>query len=226
MWIAAVAALAAAAIKAYDTHQTIKHKNQEAIAGIHAQGKRQDQANGLIATSLKQLQESTAAHQKLARGQTYNAALANAGAQGHQLAGQAGPGVGSKAYQAAAATATAGTQAQAGQLADLYAATDAPLYQRQDEAFRIGDLGTDLGTIGMKARDDANENRLKIAGITNNPWMEFAANALQGYAAASGRGGASTQATIPTDASTGGNWTNAYGASGSSTNTPWWMQGQ
>lgn len=186
MWIAAVAALAAAAIKAYDNHQTIKHKNQEAIAGIHAQAQRDDQAQGAIQASLKQLQASDAAHQKLARGRAYNQALDQAGTAGHALAAQPVAGSGSSAYRAAAASATADTQADGRTMADLYAATDAPLYQRQDEAFRIGDLGTDLGTIGRKARDDANETQLKIQGITNNPWMEFAANALQGYAAASG----------------------------------------
>lgn len=187
MWIAAVAALAAAAISSYNNHQTIKHKNQAAIAGIHAQGERDKQAQGTIAQSLKDLNASSAAHQALARGQAYQGALKSAGVNG-QLAGQAGVG-GSSAYKSALASAQASTTADTNNLAGLYASTDAPLYQRQDEAFRIGDLGTDLGTIGRKARDDSNESQLKIAGYHNNPWLDFAASALQGYAAASGGGG-------------------------------------
>lgn len=222
MWFA-VAALAAAALSSYNNHQTIKHKNQQAIAGIHAQGERDKQAQSAIQASLKQLEASDASKQKLARGVAYNQALDQAGAQGHQLAGAPGAGVGSSTYQKAAATANAGAQAESHQLADLYAATDAPLYQRQDEAFKIGDLGTDLGLVGMKARDDANENALKIQGIHNNPWIDFAAAALQGYASSgAGRGATTQQASIPSTAG-GANWTNAYGASGTTTNTPWWM---
>lgn len=188
MWIAAVAALAAAAVQSYNTHQTIKHKNQAAAAGIHAQSERARQADGVIAQGLKQLEASNSAKQKLQRGQAYNAALANAQTAGGRLPGQAGVG-GSKAYKAALGQAVGDVAADGRTMAGLYAATDAPLYQRQDEAFRIGDLGTDLGTIGRKARDDQGETSLKIQGIHDDPWLTFASQALGAYASASGGGG-------------------------------------
>lgn len=187
MWMA-IAALAAAAISAYNTRQTANRQDRQAVAAIRNQRAQQERANSAISSTVSQLEKSRAATAKETAGKKYLAALGRAGVGG-QVTGALNGG-GSQAYRDAMTTAAANEGNYATGLADLYAATDAPVDQRLGESFAIGDLGTDLGTVGSVARGQAGLDELRYRSIRRNPWLDLTSQALQGYASGGGRAAA------------------------------------
>lgn len=185
MWMA-IAALAATAINAYNTNQTVKRQDRQAVAAIRNQRSQQERANGAISATVSQLEKSRAATAKENAGKRYLAALGRAGVGG-QVTGALSGG-GSQAYRDAMSTAAANEGSYATNLADLYAATDAPVDQRLGESFAIGDLGTELGTIGSISRGQAGIDQLRYNSIRRNPYLDLTAQALQGFAGGGGGG--------------------------------------
>lgn len=192
-WIAAIAALAAAAISTYNTNKTAKRADAAAAQGLRNQRKQQDRANGAIAATAADLEKSKAATAKAAAGKRYLDALGRAGLGG-QVTGANRPG-GSAAFRQAADEAAANEANYATGMADLYAATDAPNDQRMSEAFSIGDLGTELGTVSSIANGQAGLDDMKVRGVRRNPWLDLTAQALQGYSSAKASSGGQKSGT-------------------------------
>lgn len=185
MWFA-IAALASAALGAYNTRQTAKKQDRQAAAAIRNQQAIQDRSNAAISSTVDQLERSRAAEVKENSGKRYLAALGRAGVGG-QVTGALNGG-GSQAYRDAMSAAAANEGSYATNLADLYASTDAPVDQRLGESFVIGDLGIDLGTQSSLARGQAGLDQLRYGNIRRNPWLDLTSQALAGFASGRGRG--------------------------------------
>lgn len=186
-WIAAVAALAAAALSSYNTRKTAKKADAAAARGIANQRKQSERGHSAIQGALAKLEASRAANAKAESGKRYLAALGRAGVGG-AVTGAQRPNA-SAAFQSAADEAAANEGSYARNLAGMYGNMDGATDQRMSEAFEIGNLGTDLGTVSSIANGQAGLDNLKVgAASRRNPWLDLTAQALQGYA--SGRSSA------------------------------------
>ena len=89
---------------------------------------------------------------------------------------------GSQAFQQDAQQAAEGVQGYGDKVASLMARIDAPTLQRQREAFRIGDLGVDLGGIRSAANGQNFLDELRLRSVRRNPWVDAFSQLGMGYA--------------------------------------------
>lgn len=145
----------------------------------------QRRADERIAQTVSDLGQSSPADAIAQAREGYQTAIR--GTEGMAASGQALSGL-SEAYDQAARSANTDAAGRTGKVADLLARIDAPINQRQQEGFQVGDLRTNLNVLTRDAGQQDFLAKLKAQGVRRNPWIDAFSAGLQGYASAGGSG--------------------------------------
>lgn len=197
LWAAAAAA-AAAGVSQHNTNRTISRQDREQAAGIQRQSRIQQRADQQVNTEVDALENSTAADERSARMAEYMKTL---GAARNKTEGGLENDALGDAFSASAQAAKGDLKTKGETTANLMAGVDAAGLQRQGEAFRFGNLATDIGLIGRESAGQQFLTDLRTRSIRRNPYLDATAAGLQGAAgglAGAGTGAASSAMTQPT----------------------------
>lgn len=175
----ALAAMAAAAASAYNTNRTAKKADSIAAQGIRKQGENQRRVNQKLQETLKQTAESNSESERKAANDSYINQVQNKMAAG--TAGLAKQGV-SQQFDEMAGQAKGQAADYAGTIAGLLSRIDAGAMQRQSEGNLMGDFQFNTGPDASAIQGDAFLNDMALRGVRRNPYIDFAASALNGYA--------------------------------------------
>lgn len=217
----ALAAMAAAAGSAYNTHQTAKKADAVAAEGIRDQSERQRQVNAEVNKTIDEIGAGDAEGARKTAGKQYLDQVQRSLSQAN--AGLAQRGLSSE-FDARAGGAAAANAQYGADTAGLLARMDAPTLQRQAEGNVMGNTGMDLSRIAGDVQGAQFVNDMKLKGVRRNPYIDLVSGLLSGAASSGmGAGGAgnTTTATLgsgmtytaPATAA-GNSWMNAYGAGG------------
>jgi hypothetical protein len=174
-WVATAVVLIGAAVTTYNTIETQKRQDDQAVAGIQQQTRRQREADARVDQSVKELEQSSAQDARRQALQSYDAAL-NANKRSSVVG--LPEGVGSDAFKQDSAAANESVKQYGKTNAGLMATMEGAGTQRMREGFGYGRLGTDLNLIGRQAAGDDFINSLKLKGIQRNPWLDFAGGVM------------------------------------------------
>lgn len=181
---------AAAGAQHYNTERTARRQDQQAAEGIRQQGRLQRDADARVGQEVESLAASNAADERRQRLEDYMTSLRrNQSTMGEGLA----PMIGSDAFREDSARGLADATSQTERTAGLMSRMDAPMMQRQGEAFGYGNLATDIGLIGRRSAGDAFINDLRLRGIRRNPWIDFGSQVAMNSAGAMGGGGGGSE---------------------------------
>ena len=189
-WVATALIIVGAAVTTYNTIETQNRQDEQAVAGIQQQTKRQREADAQVDKTVAGLEQSSAQDARREALKSYTAAL-----DANKRSSTVGlpDGVGSDAFKSASAAANDDVRQYGRTNAGLMATIEGAGTQRRNEGFAYGQLGTDLALTTRKAAGDDFINSLKLQGIQRNPWLDFAGGAMSGAGGAmSGGGGAGT----------------------------------
>lgn len=192
-WVATAVFLVGTAVTTYNTIETQKRQDDQAVAGILQQNVRQREADKRVDEGIKELEQSSALDERRAALKSYTDAL-----QANKRSSSVGlpEGVGSDAFKEASAVANEQVKQYGAKNAGLMATIEGAGNQRRNEGFAYGQLGTDLSLTARKAQGDDFINTLKLKGIQRNPWLDFAGGVMTGAGGAmAGGGGANTMST-------------------------------
>jgi hypothetical protein len=197
VWPLVVAAIAAAVIQQYNQAKTAKRQDKAAAASIRTQAETQREANKRMNEQLDTLQDSTPADEKATRSSQIRTQLKRN--QSMALAGLNPTGGGEAVTNM---VDSAGRQAvdYGGFINESLSGIDAPLLQRQGEAFDRADVEGDLNRLRRNSAQEGNLLRLRQAGIRDNPWLSLLSTGLSAYAGSGGFGGGKTMAGSGTGA--------------------------
>lgn len=162
----------------YNANQQAKKQDRALAEGIRQQSATQRRADQRLGETLGELEQSRPSDAIAQTRQSYEDALR--GTASNAVAGQAISGL-SKAYDEATNAGQARASESVANVADALSRIDAAGLQRQNEAFRTGDLGMDLSVLGREAQGIDFLSRMKAQGIRRDPWLDAFAGALQGY---------------------------------------------
>lgn len=174
----------------YNQRQTAKRQDNQLASQLRAQAQKQKEADAKTAQLVAQRANSTDADEKAGALAQYTQALQQKQAQAAQPL--ATVGAISDAYKQAGSDAALGIANYAGNRANLTASMDAPLLQRQNDAYDENRYKTDIGLIGRRSSGDDYLAQMKLRSIQPNPWINAGAQLLQGYASSMGGGGGSS----------------------------------
>lgn len=185
-WVATALIIVGAAVSTYNTIETQNKLDDQAVAGIQQQTRRQREADAKVDTAVQGLEQSSAQDARREALRSYTSAL-----DANKRSSTVGlpEGVGSDAFKEASAGANESVRQYGKTNAGLMATIEGASTQRMNEGFGYGRLGTDLSLIGRQAQGDDFINSLKLRGIQRNPWMDFAAGAASGAGGAMSGGG-------------------------------------
>lgn len=182
-WVAVAVSLLAAGATAYNTNRTAKKQDAQTAAGIRKQAENQREVNKRLNRTLEQAQQSSPEEHRRSANQKFLDVLQ--AKRGTANAGLSPMGV-SSIFDAEAQSAAAQSQAGAEQAAGLLARIDAGTAQRAAEGMSYGNLGMDLDRYRGNIQGDEFLNRLRVAGIRRNPWIDAGAAAASGWASGYG----------------------------------------
>lgn len=200
----------------YNQQRTLNRQDQQAASAIQTQGRVQRQVDSRVDDEVRRLEGSTAADERAQALEGYMDTLSR---NRRSLEGGLAPTIGSDTYRASSAQAAGDVNTYAQRAADLMSRIDAPVMQRQGEAFGYGRLATDIGTLARNAQGESFLDEMRMRAIRKNPLIDAAAGAMTAYGGsmagrASGAGYTGRAGVQPYMSGTGGAWTNAYGAGG------------
>lgn len=185
LWVPLVLGAASAGATAYNSRRVANKQDATAAAGIRKQAENQRQANQRLQQTLEFAQQSKPDEVRdKARDQYLNILQSRAGQARASLAPR---GV-SSAYDQEARASSKASEDLASNFAGLMARMDAPALQRQQEQFSYGNLGMDFDRIRGNVGGDEFLNRLQMAGIRRNPWLDAGAAVAGGVASGYGGG--------------------------------------
>ncbi len=196
-WVGAIIALAAAAASQYNTQQTAKKQDNALAIDLTNQGRKQKEADSKVNAEVAKLQGSTADASRRKSLDDYTQTLMRGRKNTDAGLTQS---IGSGAFQADQAAAVQGVDAYGAHNADLMSRIDAPVMQRQGEAFDYGHLGTDLELVKRQAAGQEFLDKLRYSRIQRNPWIDAAAAGASAYGSSrmgSGGSGAGGGAASP-----------------------------
>lgn len=185
-WIAVGAAVAAAAVSAYNTKKTAKKQDKATAEGIRRQAEQQRQANSRLNQTLNTFEQSNSGDIRDSLMDRYGNQLRMK--QQQALAGVNTSGATSDAARELIKRGSGETMSRAGNFGDLFARIDAPTDQRINEGMERTDLGSDLGVFTRNSAAEDYLTRLRLASVRRSPWLDMLSAGLSGYA--SGAGGA------------------------------------
>ena len=192
MWLQLAAAVAAALAQNYNQAQVAKKQNRAAVASIMRQQEEQRRANQAVNENIDQLEKSTPDDEYATRSSQIRNQLRQK--QAMALAGIQNYGGGDAVTSMADAAKLAST-GYGDQIGNWLSGIDAPILQRQGEAFERGDMGSRLDVLRRNSAQEANLLRMRMAGIRENPWLNMLSAGLSAYAGSGvGGGGSSGQA--------------------------------
>jgi hypothetical protein len=180
-WTAAapwIASALGAGAQAYNTARTTNKQNQAAVEGYLRQKEFEDQARQRFKKQLDELQQSTPDDERrtlssqIRQQLRTKQALALSGIQ---------PTGGSQAVRMYAGEAEPVAVDYGDFIGNTMASIDAPLYQRQGEAYDRADVGNVINTMRRHSAAEDMLTRLRIAGIRPNPGLNMLAAALSAY---------------------------------------------
>ncbi|WP_287278531.1 hypothetical protein, partial [Ralstonia sp.] len=186
-----VMAAASAATSAVNTRRTERRQDRLMADGIREQARKQRQVDARINSELDGLTKSSAARDRADALSEYVAQIAGNRGNIAALGNQAGRV--SDAYADAASDAALGVADETEARAGLMAIQDGSGRQRQGEGRAQTRLGGDIGLLSGEAGGLDRLNRMRVAGVRRNPWLDFASAAL-GALAGAGAGGAAAGA--------------------------------
>ena len=189
-WWAVGAAVASAVVSQYNAAQTEKKRGRAVAESIATQRKYQDEANARMSKQLAELETSTPDDEKAALQGDIRKQLRQK--QAMALAGLQGGGVGSDDAEAYAQQAMPVATGYGDFINEQVSGMDAPLYQRQGEAFERADVGALNDFMRRNSAQEDNLLRLRMAGIRDNPWLSMLSQGLSAYSGAKGFGGGNT----------------------------------
>lgn len=210
---------AGAGATAYDAKRTADAQDSAAAQGIRNQAAKQREMDERVNTEIGALEGSNPDDERAASLEKFMQTLRSArgNMEGNLGAAPAGSRYGQDVDQSKAAIGNFGEKA-AGILSRIRAAGD----QRQNEGFAINRMGSDVAGTAREASGQDFLDRLRLGGITGNPWTQAAGQIAKG--AGSGMVGYAgsmdpmrglgdipiTTSRIPVGAAAGGNVRNAF----------------
>lgn len=184
-WPLIVAAIAAAALQKANTTRTARRQDEAAAASIRNQAEFQRQANARNSEQLDKLEASGPEDEFATRSSQIRDQLRRK--QSMALAGIQNTGGGDAVT--ALGDEASGTAIDYGDfINESFSGIDAPVLQRQGEAFDRADTESFLNTLRRNSAQEDYLLRLKQAGIRDNPLMSMASTALSAYAGSGGFG--------------------------------------
>ena len=168
--------------KAVNTRQTARRQDRELALGIRKQGEIGKEAAGRVQKEVTSLAESNPEVEKAEAIKGFIDTLRSS----QDLTSEALPGIpgASERFAEDVGAAGAGVRARAGGRAELLSKIDAPIRQRQREAFGRGRLGVDIGELGERSSAEDFLARLRASEQRNNPLIDIGADILGGVATA------------------------------------------
>lgn len=176
-WVPALISAVGAGAGAYETRRVAKKQDALAAEGIRQQSMRQREADARISQELGALERSSPEAERAKALDDYVAQLR--ATRANAAGGGAVPGA-SDRYQTDEAGARADIQNFGEKVAGTLARINAPGFQRQREGFGINRLGGDIGGISRAAQGDDFLTQLRLSRVGRNPWVDAAAQGLQG----------------------------------------------
>jgi hypothetical protein len=189
LWVPLVLSAVGTAASVANTRSVARGQDRQAAAGIRKQAENQRAINERVNQSIQQTAQAKPEETRSAVTDGYLQQVMNAQAKA-RTGIQSDPGL-SSAYNAATGVAGNQMQGEAANTASLFGRMDAPGVQRQQEGFRLGNLGMDLDVQRGNVGGDEYLNRLRMMGVQRNPWLDAAAGLASGAAAGMSSGGAS-----------------------------------
>lgn len=194
-WFAVGAAVASMVVSQYNANKTAKKQDKAAAASFETQSKIQREANVRQMAQLDDLAKSDPTDEKSQRSSDIRAQLRKN--QAMALAGM-NPTGGGQAVQDAIAGAGSEATGYGDFINESLSGIDAPIMQRQGEAFQAGDVESQLNRLRRNSSQEDNLLRLRQAGIRPSPLLNMISTGLSAYAGAKGFGGSpSTLAGTP-----------------------------
>lgn len=186
---AVTAIVASVVIQQYNQSQTAKKQNKAAMAGLAEQRKFQEQANARANQELDKLSKSTPDDEYDTRSSQIREQLRRKNQMA--MAGLQATGGGdavTSMVNAAKPTATA-----YGDTINKYlSGIDAPLLQRQGEAFSRADMNSFINVMRRNSAQEAALTNAKIASIRDNPWLSMISKGLGAWGSSGLMSGGST----------------------------------
>lgn len=184
-WVATALFLVGTAVTVYNNEQTQNRLDDQAVAGIQQQARRQHEADAKVDDAVKELEQSSAQDARREALRSYTAAL-----DANKRSSTVGlpDGVGSDAFKQSAKAANDDVRQYGLKNAGLMSTIEGANTQRMNEGFGYGRLGTDISLIGRQSAGDDFINDLKLKGIQRNPWLDLAAGTATGAAGAMANG--------------------------------------
>lgn len=185
-WLSVGAAIASAVFSNYNAQQVAKKQNRAATASIMAQEALSRKASQEVNKNIDELEKSTPEDEFQGRAGDIRAQLR--AKQAMALAGLPDANW-SDAYKSMAGAAAPTAIGYGDDINTWLSGIDAPMLQRQGEAFSRADVESALR--GLR-RDSAAENTLlnmRLANIRRNPWLDMLSTGLSAYAGTKGFGG-------------------------------------
>ena len=180
-----VAAVVAALVQGANQAKTARKQDQNAAAGIRAQAELQRQANVRTDKQLDELEVSTPEDEFETRSSQVRKQMRLQ--QSTALAGIQNTG-GGEAVTALAKDAGGQAIDYGNEINKYLSGIDAPLLQRQGEAFGRADVESSLQSLRRDSSQQDYLTRLRHAGIRDNPWLTLLSTGLSAYAGAAGKG--------------------------------------
>ena len=195
VWPVVIAAIASAVIQQYNQARTARRQDKAAAESIRTQAEFQRESNKRMDEQLDTLQESTPEDEKATRGSQIRKQLKRN--QAMALAGL-NPTGGGDAVTSMVESA-GGTAVDYGDfINESLSGIDAPLLQRQGEAFSRADVEGHLNRLRRNSAQESNILRLRQAGIRDNPWLSLLSTGLSAYGVAGAPGlGGKTMTPVP-----------------------------
>lgn len=183
-------AVAGTALQQSETRRVERKQDDELGRQLIALGQKRSKADARVDEEVSQVENSRSGDERAERMEQYMQMLRR-GKSGVQ-AGLT-PEFGSQTFRADSQQAANDALAYATDQADLTARIDAPLLQRQGEAFGYGRLATDIDQIGREVAGQRFVDELRMRGIRRRPGVDLVAGGLAGAgtAMAGGLGGGS-----------------------------------
>lgn len=184
VWVPLVATALAAGGTAINTRNVAKKQDNVAAQGIRTQAETQRRVNARLNQTLQDTAASTGEASRKKSNVTYLDAIRRKLADG--TAPLQARGISSE-YDAAATGAAGDAQDYAGTIAGLLSRIDAGTQQREAEGNLMGDFKFDVAPLAGNVQGDEFLNKLRLAAVRRNPYIDAAAGAASGYAANYGK---------------------------------------
>lgn len=201
-------AAAAAAGKAYQTHEVQKDQDASLAKDIRNQGDKRREAEAKTNAEIERLKLSSSEDERAGKLAMYTDAIRKHGVDSTRGLDGANGGAD---FQAESAQAAQSVMNYGLDHADLMSRLDAPIDQRTNESVSFGNLGIDMETIAREAQGRHFLDQLRTQGIQANPWVTAGLDFL-GSAGSAMAGGA--MGGVPSGGITSGQGISAVGTGG------------